>query len=136
MLGLENSRDFYHLGGVVVFKVFFLSKSLKDADLGQRHPQKELENLEMRQLSVMVKGCLCGLGSSRLKWVGEEWGGASYRKGEVALDMGHSLLFLLACACKCLCVSGLAIRLPALENSPLLRHSPLTQRRPPDPEEW
>ena len=58
MLGLENSRDFYHLGGVVVlfskfFFFFFSSESLKYADLSKRHQQQELENLEMRLLIVL-----------------------------------------------------------------------------------
>lgn len=58
MLGLENSRDFYHLGGVVVlfskFSFFFFSsESLKYADLSKRHQQQELENLEMRLLIVL-----------------------------------------------------------------------------------
>ena len=57
MLGLENSRDFYHLGGVVVFfskfSFFFYSEILKYADLSKRHQQQELENLEMRLLIVL-----------------------------------------------------------------------------------
>lgn len=59
MLGLENLRDFYHLGGVVVLfsKFFFFSssssESLKYADLSKRHQQQELENLEMRLLIVL-----------------------------------------------------------------------------------
>lgn len=56
MLGLENSRDFYHLGGVVVLFskfFFFSSESLKYADLSKRHQQQELENLEMRLLIVL-----------------------------------------------------------------------------------
>lgn len=84
----------------------------------------------------MVQGCLCDRGSSSLKRVGEgQAREASCRKG-VAVP-GHRVLVVLhvdVCMRVSLCL-GLGIRPSALENAPSLRHSALTQRRPPAQEE-